>query len=165
MRYKCCFPNTSTLFSSPLYISFVPFHLSAVDRSTELCDCVKPWAGEEVLLLEPEDWFERGHVLVGGKVREDGFWVPKFRRGCYLWAPPPVAANVALGELPVARLKRQDSFHILIVPRLMTPEWLKQLHKVSDIVFMLPLGLSAWSHEMYEPCLVGLTFPFFKYHA
>jgi hypothetical protein len=142
------------------FLSFVPFHLSAVDRSSEVCDWVKSWAGEEVLLLEPEDWFERGHDLVGGKVREDGFWVPEFRRGCYLWAPPPAAANVALEELQVARLKRQDFFHILIVPRLMTPEWLKQLHKVSDIVFTLPLGSSAWSHEMYEPCLVGLTFPF-----
>jgi hypothetical protein len=109
--------------------------------------------------LEPEDRVERGHDLVGGKVREDGFWAPEFRWGYYLWAPPPAAENVALEELRVARLKRQD-FHILIDPRLMTPEWLKQLHKVSDIVFTLPLDLSAWSHEMYGPCLVGLTFPF-----
>jgi hypothetical protein len=148
------------VMAGELILSFVLFHLSAVDRSSEVCDWVKSWAGEEVLLLEPEDWFERGRDLVGGKVREDGFWVPEFRRGCYLWAPPPAAANVALEELRVARLKRQNSFHILIVLRLMTPEWLKQLHKVLDIVFTLPLGSSAWLHEMYEPCLVGLTFPF-----
>jgi hypothetical protein len=67
---------------------------------------------------------------------------------------------VALEELRVARLKRQDYFHIFIVPRLMTSEWLTQLHKVSDIVCTLLLGSSAWSHAMYEPCLVGLTFPF-----
>ena len=58
-------------------LSFVPFHLLAVDRSTKVYDWVKSWAGEEVLLLEPEDWFERGgHDLVGGKIREDNFWIP-----------------------------------------------------------------------------------------
>jgi hypothetical protein len=141
-------------------ISFVPFHLSAVDRSPGIHDWVKSWADEEVILLKPEDWFERGHDLIGGEERADKFWIPKFQRGCYLWVPPPAAANVALEEIRVARIKRQNSFHILIVPRLMTPEWLKQLHKVSDIVFILPLGSSAWTHNMYEPCYVGLTFPF-----
>jgi hypothetical protein len=57
-------------------LSFVPFHLSAVDRSLKVCDWVKSWAGEEVLVLEPEAWFERGHNMVGGKVQEDGFWIP-----------------------------------------------------------------------------------------
>ena len=42
----------------------------------------------------------------------------------------------------------------------MTPQWLKQLHKVSDIVFKLPLGSSCWPYAMFEPCLVELTFPF-----
>ena len=42
----------------------------------------------------------------------------------------------------------------------MTPQWLKQLYKASDIVFVLPLGSSAWSTEMFEPCVVGLIFPF-----
>jgi hypothetical protein len=50
---------------------FVPFHLLAVDQSTEVYDWVKSWAGKEVLLLEPEDWFERGHDLIGGKDPED----------------------------------------------------------------------------------------------
>ena len=141
-------------------LSFVPFHLSAVERSAGIHAWVRSWAGEEVLLLQPEDWFERGHDLIGGEERSDKFWIPHFQRGCYLWVPPPAAANVALEEIRVARIKRQSSFHILIVPRLMTPEWLKQLHKVSDIVFTLPLGSSAWPHNMYEPCVVGLTFPF-----
>jgi hypothetical protein len=67
---------------------------------------------------------------------------------------------VALEELRVARLNRQDSFHIIVVPRLMTPQWLKQLYQVSDIVFKLPLGSSPWPHTMYEPCMIGQTFPF-----
>jgi hypothetical protein len=43
---------------------------------------------------------------------------------------------------------------------LMTPQWLKQLYKASDIVFVLPLGSSAWPSEMFERCIVGLIFPF-----
>jgi hypothetical protein len=93
-------------------------------------------------------------------MRGDNFWIPEFKRGFYLWAPPPAAADVALEELHVACLKRQDSFHIIVVPRLMTPQWLKQLYKVSDITFKLPLGSSPWLHAMYEPCMIGLTFPF-----
>jgi hypothetical protein len=56
-----------------------------MDRSSKFCDWVKSWTGEEVLvLLEPENWFERGHDLVGEKDPEDLFWIPEFRRGCYL---------------------------------------------------------------------------------
>jgi hypothetical protein len=47
-------------------LSFVPFHLPALDRSPAVFDWVQSWAGEKVLTLEPEDWFERGHDLVGG---------------------------------------------------------------------------------------------------
>jgi hypothetical protein len=99
-------------------ISFVPFHLSAVDRSSKVCDWVKSWVGEEVLFLEPEDWFERGHDLVGGKVREDGFWIPEFRKGCYLWVPPPAAANVVLEERRVAWLKSITPWQLRGTPKM-----------------------------------------------
>ena len=82
-------------------LTFVPFHLSACARSSDIYEWVSSWADEEVLLLEPEDWFERGHDCVGGKKRAGNFWIPEFKRGCYLWAPPPAAANVALEELRV----------------------------------------------------------------
>jgi hypothetical protein len=55
------------------FLLSVPFHLSAVDRLLKVCDWVKSWAGEEVLLLEPEDWFERGHDLVGGRSKRTAF--------------------------------------------------------------------------------------------
>jgi hypothetical protein len=96
-------------------ISSVPFHLSAVDRSPAIIEWVHYWVDEEVLLLSPEGWFEQGHDQVGGQIRSDGFWCPEFERGCYLWAPPPAAADVALEELPVARLKkRQETFHVFV---------------------------------------------------
>lgn len=50
-------------------VSFVPFHLSALEKSPEIYDWVSSWADEVVLLLKPEDWFGQGHDCDGGKLR------------------------------------------------------------------------------------------------
>jgi hypothetical protein len=67
---------------------------------------------------------------------------------------------VALQELKNARIKRQDSIHIFVVPRLFTTEWLKQIFKVVDIVFQVPIGCPFWPQEMFEPLTITLCFPF-----
>ena len=50
-------------------LSFVPLHLGAVDRSPGLKEWINSWArrvrDEDLTLLTPEDWFERGHDIVG----------------------------------------------------------------------------------------------------
>jgi hypothetical protein len=46
----------------------------------------------------------------------------------------------------------------------MTPEWLKQLNKVSDVVIAVPIGHPAWPKEMFEPVLIGLVFPFVRHN-
>jgi hypothetical protein len=45
---------------------------------------------------------------------------------------------------------------------LMILQWLKQLYKVPNIVFVLPSGLSVWPIKMFEPCFVETHLPFFK---
>jgi hypothetical protein len=67
---------------------------------------------------------------------------------------------MALEELRKARIKRQDSMHIFVVPRLLTPEWLKQTFKASDVVFQVPIGCPFWSQKMFEPLTIRLCFPF-----
>ena len=81
-------------------------------------------------------------------------------KGSYVWAPPPAAADVALEELRKALIKRQDSTHFFICPRLMTTDWLKQLYKVSDLMFHVLPGAAGWPKEMFEPLTVGIVFPF-----
>jgi hypothetical protein len=67
---------------------------------------------------------------------------------------------VALEELRKAVIKRQDSMHIFVVPRLLKPEWLKQTFEASDVVFQVPIGCPFWPQKMFEPLTIGLCFPF-----
>jgi hypothetical protein len=76
--------------------------------------------------------------------------------------PTPAAADVALEQLRQACHKRQDSFHIFVCPKLLTLRWQKQLYKAADIVFVLPIGTTFWPSNRFEPCLVGLCFPFLR---
>ena len=141
-------------------MTFLPFHLSALQRSIKLLEWVNSWIGSDAILLQPKDWFQRGHDIIGGTINQDGFWMPQTQPGIYIWDPPPAAADVALEQLRKARIKRQDSTHVILIPRLMTPLWLKQLHKACDIVITMPIGTSQWGEDMYEPCLIGICFPF-----
>jgi hypothetical protein len=83
-----------------------------------------------------------------------------YRRHVRLTPPPPAAAFAAIAELRKARIKRQNYAHIFVCPRLITQEWLGQLYKEADLVFTIPLTAAFWSHELYEPLLVGICFPF-----
>jgi hypothetical protein len=76
---------------------------------------------EIVGMFESRGLVRTGHDLIGGEINELCHWAPVHKAGTFVWAPPPAAAAVAIEELCKARIKRQDSLHIVIVPRLMTP--------------------------------------------
>jgi hypothetical protein len=57
-------------------------------------------------------------------------------------------------------VKRQDSTHVFLCPRLMIPEWLRSLYKEADFVFVVPLNSPFWNESMYEPLHIGVCFPF-----
>jgi hypothetical protein len=143
----------------------VPIFLSAFDRSntSNLLEWMKGWCGRESILLNEMGWFTTGHDIDCWVHFEDGFDRPSLTEGrTYIWAPPPIAAEVALAELRKARIKRQTSAHIVVIPRLCTGLWLRQLYKAADIVFEVPVGSSIWSIEMHEPLLIGILFPFIR---
>ena len=74
------------------------------------------------IFLTPDDWYERGHNIVGRSMREDIHEVPIITSGIFVWTPPPAVFNfVAIEELQKACIKRHDRTHIKLVPRLMTP--------------------------------------------
>jgi hypothetical protein len=101
--------------------------------------------------LNPMGWFEEGHAITGWKKGWDGFeWPILTEEGTFIWTPPPFAGEVALAELRKARIKRQTSAHIVIVPRLCTTLWQRQLYKACDLVFQIPAGSSeVWPSDRY----------------
>jgi hypothetical protein len=142
-------------------LSYIPLHLSAVDRHESMRTWLLSWIGSEMEILTPEGWYGRGHDHDGGEKDQMGVWRLNTRPGVFVWAPPPAAAEVAIEQLRRALIKRQESTHVFICPRLLFPEWSKQLHKASDLVVMLPAGIDqGWPKSMLEPLTIGFVFPF-----
>ena len=146
-------------------LSFIPFHLTAFDRSSNVEPWVKSWCGAGAISLTPDGWFEEGHDIAGWhKASKSGlFERPTLKEErTYIWAPPPFAADVAMNELRKARIKRQSSAHIFVFPRLCCSLWLKQMHRVCDFVFQVLPDSETWSKDMHEPLLIGIAFPFLR---
>jgi hypothetical protein len=155
---------TEGVMNGESMFAFLPMHESALQQSALVKNWLKDTVGKDVTFLTPDGWFERGHDhIYSPKVGWDGHWRPTLRSGKFVWTPAPAAAWVALEELRKARIKRQQSTHIFVCPRVMTPEWLKQLNKVADVVITVPVGHPAWPKEMYEPLLIGFVFPFVRH--
>jgi hypothetical protein len=86
-------------------LSFIPFHLTVIDRSPSVEVWPRSWLGKEAEVLKPEGWFKQGHHLLGGKIDSKGFWRQEIKPGMFIWNPPPAAASVAIEELRKARIK------------------------------------------------------------
>eukprot|EP00546_Thalassionema_frauenfeldii_P004334 CAMPEP_0178911432 /NCGR_PEP_ID=MMETSP0786-20121207/9695_1 /TAXON_ID=186022 /ORGANISM="Thalassionema frauenfeldii, Strain CCMP 1798" /LENGTH=174 /DNA_ID=CAMNT_0020583885 /DNA_START=984 /DNA_END=1508 /DNA_ORIENTATION=- len=144
-------------------LEFLPLHQGVLERSPALENWVRTWSGSEVIALLPEDWFIRGHDIIGfERDAENLFDIPIIKAGTFVWSPPPWAALPCLEELRKARIKRHKSLHIVLIPKLATPLWQKMLYKLSDVVLDLPAPLPFWSENMYEHLLIGLLFPYVR---
>ena len=47
-------------------------------------------------MLETYGWFEQGHNKYGGDMNMDGFWIPKFKDGTFVWGPAPAVAMIVI---------------------------------------------------------------------
>ena len=109
-------------------LQHIPLHLTCLQRSpglmTWLKDIVLPSRGQKkVDFLSTAQWFSRAHDIIGGRKNLDGVWIPEYRSGTFIWTPPPAGALSAIEQLRRARLKREASTHVFVVPKLMAPEW------------------------------------------
>jgi hypothetical protein len=78
----------------------------------------------------------------------------------HLWASAPSTADAALEQLGRAKHKRPSVMHVVIVPHLMTATWRKQLRKIVDVLFTVPLSTDAWPSNNHEPLVVAIALPF-----
>ncbi len=144
-------------------LEFVELGSSAVERHPPLLDWIRGWAGNPDLSpMTPEEWFVEAHGVCGGDLNADGIWMPRHEKPMqtHLWCPAPAVADAALEELLKARHKRTDTFHIVVIPRLMTPRWRRLYRKVCDFMCEIPAGSFHWPSNMFEPLWLGIVLPF-----
>jgi hypothetical protein len=102
-------------------LSFVDLSRTAIKRHPKVLDFVKSWVSPvlgESKVLSPEEWFQEGHGIIGGKKDPSGTWILcHVKNGrIYIWTPPPVIADVTLEECAKAIHKRTDAYHIFLIP-------------------------------------------------
>jgi hypothetical protein len=146
-------------------LSFIDLALSATKRHPPILDFVKSWletasSGAAHVLLERQ-WFVEGHRNISGRKDHRGVWMPLHAANgrSYIWAPPPVIADVALEECLKAMHKRTDAYHMLLIPRLYSPLWLRLFYKLPNFVFHVSPGSRFWPSSMHEPLFVGISLP------
>eukprot|EP00978_Attheya_sp_CCMP212_P005518 scaffold12392_cov31-Attheya_sp.AAC.1 len=99
--------------------AFIPLHIDPFERSPKLKRFVEDMCGNlQPKFLSPTEWFTEGYKV-----------------GTFVWSPPPAAAEVAVEQLGFARLKRPQSMHIIVVPRLMTGRWRRHMSQGTDFYF------------------------------
>jgi len=152
-------------------LSFVPLNQSCLDRSATIKGWIKSWLnsyadadGNRLDFLTIEDWFHKGHDIEGGYLNQDNIWMPRYEVGVKVWSPPPALGQAAVEQLRQARLKRMVSTHVLLIPRIYTSRWRKQLHRAADLVFELPFVKDVWTQEeMHEPLTIAFFFPYLSF--
>ena len=110
--------------------SFCPGDKTPIQASLFLLDWIRDWFRKSSEVLQPINWYSRGHDHFGGYVDGNGQWRKLIKPGLFIWDLPPVGALVALEELRKARTKQRKSTHLVVVQKLFTPLWLRQLYKV-----------------------------------
>lgn len=137
--------KNSGLMAGQSIHSFIPLHLSALERNENLSEWVASWAESEIKILSPSRWPD---AHLEGQT--------------YLWAPPPAAAEAACEWLSESIHKRSGSIHVVVIPRLMTSKWRKTLGKICDVEIVIPCGTPVWPAEMYEPLILGISLPLLR---
>ena len=126
-------------------INFVPIHLDPLQRSPELLKWIQSWWEPECGSLHvntPENWFDKCN-----------------EKGCFLWNIPPAAGGIAVEQLCIQTHTEPGSFHIVIIPRLCTSLWRKQLGKCVDLLITVKAESHFWPSSMHEPLILALYLP------
>jgi hypothetical protein len=148
-------------------LTFVDLALNTVECHPPILDWVRTWTDcLDLVALMPEGWYEEGHGTTGGGVLDKHkVWIPTHGKkgGLFLWTPPPAMSDAAIEELLKVRHKRTNTFHVVMIPRLMTLRWRRLFYKACDFTFVVSPGTSFWPSDMFEPLWVGIILPFSQY--
>ena len=150
-------------------LAYIPLQYGCFDREggVQLKNWVLEWSSDpecKTIVLEPHQWYTEGHDIIKFERPDNSYLsLPVYERGILIWTPPPPLAEVALEELRKARLKRTESSHIFLCPRLMTPKWKMHLFRAADMILEIPAGCSIWPASNHEPLIFAFFFPFLSF--
>jgi hypothetical protein len=129
-------------------LSFIPLHLTAVERVPKVEEWIRSWFTIEGGNLYPLRW-----------MATDDWATNLIEKAVYVWVPPPAAADVAAEYMAKAIHKRPTSTHIFLCPRLMTARWQRIVRKTTDVMLCVPVGSCMWDSEQHEPLILAVSFP------
>jgi hypothetical protein len=86
-------------------LSFIDLAGTACERHPPVQDFVSSWLEPIVgkaSWLRPEDWFVKGHEIVGSERDIHGVWIPTHAKNsrAYVWEPPPNNSQRSPGGVP-----------------------------------------------------------------
>jgi hypothetical protein len=133
---------------------FVDLSCTAINCHPPSLEWVRSWTEKPSLeALTLEGWLEEGHGITGGVLDCHKVWMPVHgpKNQIFLWSPQPLLANAALEQLIMAWHKRPDTFHVVLIPWLMTPRWRRLFNKACDFTFIISPGTLFWPTYMFKP--------------
>ena len=151
----------NTLPRQPIRLQ-VPLNLTCLERSASLKQWISSWIGPKAVYLSTSQWYVEGHDL-RYNVKDPTSEMFTYESATYVWTPPPAVGDVSLEQIRYARLKRQSSLHVFLIPKLFYALFRRQLFKTMDIVLFLPPRFDFWPDSMHEPLIIAFLFPFIRF--
>jgi hypothetical protein len=142
---------------------FVDLGCTAIKHHPPLLDWVCLWTDQPKLeALTLEGWYEEGHGITGEALDDHNVWIPLHapKNQLHLWALQSPVANANLEELLKAQHKRTNTFHVVLIPRLLAPWWHWLFIKACDFTCVVSPGSLFWPTNMFEPLWVGIILLF-----
>ncbi len=92
-------------------LSFVDLSKTTIEQHQGVLDFVKTWLDSSMgssKLLSTKECFQEGHGIIGGEKDPSGMWILRYAENgkVYIWAPPPIIADVALEKCSKAICKK-----------------------------------------------------------
>jgi hypothetical protein len=109
-----------------------------------------------------ENWMQNSLAGLGFEtLTAEGWFTNIHKYGNHVWAPSPAACEVVVEQLGKARLKRPESAHLIVIPRLMTGRWRRHLGRGSDGYFKIKDSPGLWElSAQFEPVLIFVCLPY-----
>ncbi len=142
---------------------FMNLSHTAIDRHPPLLEWVRSWTENPAWRPSPQ---KGGSKRVTASLEE--CWTAT-KCGCpymdkknqiFLWSLQPLVADAALEQLLMAWHKCTDTFHVVLIPQLMTLRWRRLFNKACDFTFIILPGASFWPTDMFESLWVSVVLPF-----